>query len=86
MGSKKGRTSGRSARPVAASYRDKASSSPSLLSSFSRDCLGGRLLEGKPVEALLASTLFQLLPLLGLADLALLGGVLRLLLLGRQEA
>jgi hypothetical protein len=35
MGSKKGRTSGRSARPVAASYRDKALSSSSPSSSFS---------------------------------------------------
>jgi hypothetical protein len=68
MGSKKGRTSGRFARPVAASYRDKASSSSS------------------PIEALLVSMLLQRLLLLGLADLALLGGVLRLFLLGRQEA
>jgi hypothetical protein len=51
-----------------------------------RDHLGGRLLEGKPVEALLASMLLQRLLLLGLADLVLLGGVLRLFLLGRQEA
>jgi hypothetical protein len=51
-----------------------------------RDCLGGRLLEGKPFEALLTSTLLQLLPLLSLADLALLGGILLLLLLGRLLA
>jgi hypothetical protein len=41
---------------------------------------------GKPVEALLTPTLHQLLPLLSLADLALLGGVLLLLLLGRLLA
>jgi hypothetical protein len=51
-----------------------------------RDRLRGRLLEGKPVEALLAPMFFQLLLLLGLADLALLGSILRLLLLGHQVA
>jgi hypothetical protein len=51
-----------------------------------RDSLGGRLLEREPVETLLSTTLLQRLLLEGLADLTFLGGILLLLLLGRQEA
>jgi hypothetical protein len=50
-----------------------------------RDCLGGRLLEREPVEALLATVLLQRLLLKGLPDLTLVGSVF-LLLLGCQEA
>jgi hypothetical protein len=51
-----------------------------------RDRLRRRLLEREPVEALLATALLQCLLLEGLAELTLLGSILLLLLLGRQEA
>jgi hypothetical protein len=51
-----------------------------------RDRLGGGLLEREPIEALLATMLLQRLLLEGLSNLTLLGSILLLLLLDRQEA
>jgi hypothetical protein len=50
-----------------------------------RDCLGGRLLEREPIEALLATAFLQRLLLESLLDLTLLGSILLLILLGYQE-